>query len=91
MVALGQSREEACALLEISAGHLSHVLGGTRGVGLVLANKIKAAYAERGHDVPTESWSVDASAAEQLLIRETVERIPRPAHAAVATASSVAA
>jgi len=72
MVAASQTREEAVEALGVTTGHLSHILGGTRGLGLDLANKIKAVYG-----VPTEAWGETASRDEQLLIRETVEQIPR--------------
>jgi len=83
MVALGQTRDEARGLLGISAGHLSHVLGGTRGLGLELANKVKAVYAALGREVPTEAWEVDATPAEHLLIQETADRIPRRSQVAL--------
>lgn len=89
MVDLAQSREDACGLLDVSAGHLSHVLGGSRRVGLDLANRIKGVYAALGRVIPTEAWGENASPAEQLLIRETVEKIPRRQSAIGAT--SVAA
>ena len=87
MVAAGHSREDAQGIFEISAGHLSHLLGGTRGIGLTIANKIKATYADRGHDVPTEAWEVEASPAESLLILETIKKIRKAARKAAPTAS----
>lgn len=86
MVALAQTREDAQHLLGVSAGHLSHLLVGTRGIGLDLANKVKAVYAELGYVIATEEWSRDATPAERLLIVETVDKIPRPSHSAEAVA-----
>jgi transcriptional regulator with XRE-family HTH domain len=51
---LGITQNEAARLCGMKSGHLSYVLGGSRGVGIRIALQIQS-----GLGVPIESWVVE--------------------------------